>query len=421
VKNRLLKASRKVTVPLFVPLFALRSEPFFIMVANYMDNAPFVKVRDASRRPIRGLYKRGTAFYARISVNGKVQRLRLEAATVDEAKRKLLELKKDGPPEKPKTVLFRDFAERYLRLIEKMKKPRTVEQERYQLDGALFPFFGSMNLADILPGTVEEFRAKRLAKDICANTVNHNIVVLRNVFKKARLLRMVRHDPFEGISPLKLERRAKRFLSLEEIRAAAVWISKNVRCGQTIADAILFLAFTGARWSEGMATRWEDIDWRREKVCIGASGDTKNGSFRHVDFHDDLRNHLVELRKRNGSEKKTGLLFPSYRVPGDQYPEPLSDIRNALTRAQTALEQRHWVPHELRHHFASRCVMAGIDFKTIAEWLGHRDGGILVATVYGHLASGHGKIQAVKLNQAKPVKVESHLLSPPLVQEVAFN
>jgi hypothetical protein len=35
------------------------------------------------------------------------------------------------------------------------------------------------------------------------------------------------------------------------------------------------------------------------------------------------------------------------------------------------------------------CVMAGIDFMTIAAWLGHKDGGILVGKVYGHLLDEH--------------------------------
>jgi hypothetical protein len=42
------------------------------------------------------------------------------------------------------------------------------------------------------------------------------------------------------------------------------------------------------------------------------------------------------------------------------------------------------------------CVMAGIDFMTIAAWLGHRDGGILVGKVYGHLLDEHRQ-KAAKL------------------------
>ncbi len=46
---------------------------------------------------------------------------------------------------------------------------------------------------------------------------------------------------------------------------------------------------------------------------------------------------------------------------------------------------------------ASQCVMTGLDFMTIAAWLGHSDGGILVGKVYGHLVDTHKKAVARKL------------------------
>lgn len=52
--------------------------------------------------------------------------------------------------------------------------------------------------------------------------------------------------------------------------------------------------------------------------------------------------------------------------------------------------------HDLRHFFASM-VMSGIDFKTIAEWLGHQDGGMLVGKVYGHLLPEHRQRVAERL------------------------
>ena len=33
--------------------------------------------------------------------------------------------------------------------------------------------------------------------------------------------------------------------------------------------------------------------------------------------------------------------------------------------------------------------MGRLDFMTIASWLGHSDGGVLVGKVYGHLADAH--------------------------------
>ena len=41
--------------------------------------------------------------------------------------------------------------------------------------------------------------------------------------------------------------------------------------------------------------------------------------------------------------------------------------------------------------------MGGINFMTIAKWVGHKDGGILVGKVYGHLSDEHARKQAMKL------------------------
>jgi integrase len=49
----------------------------------------------------------------------------------------------------------------------------------------------------------------------------------------------------------------------------------------------------------------------------------------------------------------------------------------------------HWGHHAMRHFFCSTAIEAGIDFKVIAEYLGHKDSGILVAKTYGHLRAEH--------------------------------
>jgi integrase len=87
-------------------------------------------------------------------------------------------------------------------------------------------------------------------------------------------------------------------------------------------------------------------------------------------------------------------LFPSpRRGPRDEHTK---SFRESLKMARKAAGTQ-WVGfHDLRHHFCSVCVMAGIDFMTIAAWLGHKDGGILVGKVYGHLLDEHRQ-KAAKL------------------------
>ena len=53
--------------------------------------------------------------------------------------------------------------------------------------------------------------------------------------------------------------------------------------------------------------------------------------------------------------------------------------------------------HDCRHAFASMCVMQGVNFGVVASWLGHVDGGTLIAKVYSHLAPGHMREAAQRL------------------------
>ena len=44
------------------------------------------------------------------------------------------------------------------------------------------------------------------------------------------------------------------------------------------------------------------------------------------------------------------------------------------------------------------CVMCGVDFPTVAIWVGHQDGGMLISTVYAHIANEHRKKSAAKVS-----------------------
>jgi integrase len=51
----------------------------------------------------------------------------------------------------------------------------------------------------------------------------------------------------------------------------------------------------------------------------------------------------------------------------------------------------HW--HDLRHTFASRLVMAGVDIRTVQELMGHKT--IQITMRYAHLAPAH-QLEAVQ-------------------------
>jgi integrase len=112
-----------------------------------------------------------------------------------------------------------------------------------------------------------------------------------------------------------------------------------------------------------------------------------------VDFNLELEAHLNDMAARRVPD--SNWLFPSpQRGNSDRraktFRDSFSDARKKAKLGSVSF-------HDLRHYFASMAVMSGIDFKTIAEWLGHQDGGMLVGKVYGHLLPEHRKRMAERL------------------------
>ena len=82
---------------------------------------------------------------------------------------------------------------------------------------------------------------------------------------------------------------------------------------------------------------------------------------------------------------------------------PIKRARTLMASAAKKAGIPRFTHHSMRHYFCSNAIEAGIDFKVIAGWLGHKDGGILVAKTYGHLRDaqeGH----ALHIKREKPLK-----------------
>ena len=72
-----------------------------------------------------------------------------------------------------------------------------------------------------------------------------------------------------------------------------------------------------------------------------------------------------------------------------------------ISRAFATAVQRASIPdftfHDLRHTFASRLVMAGVDLTTVKELMGHKH--IAMTLRYAHLAPGHKRAAIAVLDR----------------------
>jgi site-specific recombinase XerD len=200
-----------------------------------------------------------------------------------------------------------------------------------------------------------------------------------------------------SVNPARLIRRAKeslgrvRFLSYNEEaklrKAIAANLPGRIKDDGESAFAQLDVALhTGMRKSEQFTPTWDQVDLERGYIYLSM---TKNGSDRFVTLNSAAVQVLRSLQERH---KRLGLppdstLFHSKR-------EGL--IKNPRKWFATALEQAEikgvtW--HTLRHTFASRLVMGGVDLKTVQELMGHKT--IAMTARYAHLAPTH-KLQALE-------------------------
>jgi integrase len=175
-------------------------------------------------------------------------------------------------------------------------------------------------------------------------------------------------------------------------------VTKN---GQQFCDYVRLMAYSGARRNEALALRWSDVDFDQDKLTIERQAadneqddTTKNKTSRTVDFTPALKKHLQDMQTRRAPDSQW--LFPSPQR-GKKDIHAMS-FRESLELARTEAKLPGVGFHDFRHHFISYCVMSGIDYMTIAKWVGHKDGGILIGKVYGHLAESHTKEQAQRVS-----------------------
>jgi integrase len=383
----------------------------------------FAKVLDGRKQPIRGLWVRNGRFYAQLKIENPVTGLKktrrvplndCDSRPVQTAAQAVVELKRlqtqradNQLPVLERTPKFAAYVVRYLAFVSSgqgTKKAGTIQKEKAIL-ARWTDYIGQLRIDQIKRVHVNRFIELRLKEQVSPRTINLDVIALRVVLKRALEDGIIQRLPTEGLRPLKFSTRKRRLFTSEdlgEICTAATGQRKNesgkfvpvTENAEQFVDYIKFLAFSGARRNEALTMRWPDIDFKEGQLTIGAEGDTKNRSARVVDFNQKLKAHMLEMKKRRAPDSEW--LFPSPQRGEKDI--AAKTFRESLTLARTRADMPNFNFHDCRHHFISMCVMSGVDFMTIAAWVGHRDGGVLIGKVYGHLANEHRKAMAGRVN-----------------------
>ncbi len=158
-------------------------------------------------------------------------------------------------------------------------------------------------------------------------------------------------------------------------------------------------AMTGARRSEVLALRWTDVDLERGVVTIGrglvqgpdglVEKDTKTHQTRRVALDapttavlTDHRSAAVERAQHCGVALADDAFVFAGDVAGTTpwYPDSAS---RRFRKACDEVGLKSVRLHDLRHYVATRLLSAGVDVRTVAGRLGHRNAATTL-NVYSH-------------------------------------
>lgn len=176
----------------------------------------------------------------------------------------------------------------------------------------------------------------------------------------------------EGVSDAEMARDTDRAFTPDE-RAHVVGFALHADAGARaadVADLMAFMAATGARISEALALRWDDLDLAPTKgrpVSAHLRG-TKTE-------HSDRVVHLPEwateaLLRRSAARTASPLVFPAPRSDAPR------DRRNASRAIRGVLDRAGypWAsPHTFRRTVATVLDARGVPIAVVADVLGHAD------------------------------------------------
>jgi integrase len=280
--------------------------------------------------------------------------------------------------------------------------PKNVRETRGLLDRNLLPFLGSVTLSKLGAADLDRFyrrladKGGRAGRPLSAATIRRTHGVLHRALGQGVRWGWLSRNPASSASPPRVptpDIRPPSPADLAELFAHAR------RSDPDLADFLLLAAATGARRSELVALRWSDVDLDAGRLAIsrgivaGPDGlvekDTKTHAARRVSLDstscDALRAHRARADERASlccvELPPTAFVF-SAEVDGSApwYPDSASRSFARLCR-QTGLTGVRL--HDLRHYVATRLLSAGVDVRTVAGRLGHRNAATTL-NVYSH-------------------------------------
>lgn len=286
-------------------------------------------------------------------------------------------------------MTVKELCELYLHQGVATKKESTLKVDLGRIKRHIVPLLGNRQITSIASADIEKFlkdvaegktaittktksRGKALVKG-GRGTASRTVGLLGGIFTFAVKRKLLSDNPVRGVMRYP-DGKNETFLTLEELRNLGTVLSELEREGEnpTGIACLRLLAMTGARKSEVVRLRWDEVD-------IGTSclrlRDSKTGG--KIIPLGKAAADLIEAQPKSGGSI---WVFPSSKKDGDT---PYAGLEKIWQKIRMRLSNPIIRIHDLRHSFASVAVTGGTSLPVIGAILGHRE--VSTTQRYAHL------------------------------------
>ncbi len=287
---------------------------------------------------------------------------------------------------RPSRVQLRTFVATWLALRQSKLKPSVVRKYTSNLEHHILPALGDLYLDSILPSDVKAFVASKTGK-LKPNTIINMVRLLRAIAKDALADGLCEMDwcaRVETPTAPGYDEDKPNMLDAEQLGRLLAKIPSQWL------PLVLLIAYTGMRWGEASALKWEDVDVAAGTIRIKRSNSQGEevtpktiGSRRPL----PLPRKLLEFLH----PKKKGLIFTVKK--GDRAGQMFlgSPLREILTKACTAAGVPRITTHGLRRTFNNLSRQVA-DRQVVMAIIGHT-----TDAMHGHYSEvGMGEKQAAQ-------------------------
>ena len=341
------------------------------------------------------VFRRGKVYWYHFEFHGRrIQRStgfkNRTAAVRAEAKHKTELLERLAGFTRPKPApKFGDFVEQFLSWSKQQHRPKTYELHSGNCK-TLKRFFRTKWLDEITQGMVEGFKVTRIQEKrwgerdeitVSGVTVNRALSTLRLIYNYAERCGFQVSNPVKHVTFFREVGRT-RIVSPDEEQAYLANASQPLR------DIAKIMLDTGMRPEEVFRIEKSHLDFVQQTI-FNPFGKTPAARRKLT-----MTQNVLAVLKARSSLSKNSYVFPS----PDKPEKSIGCVRKAH---KAAIRRAKIVPpfrlYDLRHTYASRAVMAGVDLPTLAALLGHTS--VQMTMRYVHPAEEHKREAAAKIER----------------------